>query len=74
MKGKRVVWKTTAIPEDLYKMVESLARSHGYTSVSEFVKDAVRRRLEEIGELVPSQPVIEVSAGGLPSSKEAASS
>jgi len=48
MQGKKVVWKTTAIPSDLYKKVEASARSHGYTSVSEFVKDAVRRLLEEL--------------------------
>jgi len=47
MKGRRIVWKTTAIPSDLYRKVESSARAYGYTSVSEFVKDAVRRLLEE---------------------------
>jgi Arc/MetJ-type ribon-helix-helix transcriptional regulator len=38
------------LPEELYLEVERIvnAGKYGYTSVSEFVKDAVRRRLEEI--------------------------
>ena len=41
------------LPENLYIQVEEIAKTgkHGYTSVSEFVKDAVRRRLEEIVKL-----------------------
>jgi metal-responsive CopG/Arc/MetJ family transcriptional regulator len=41
------------LPEELYLEVERIvdAGEHGYTSISEFVKDAVRRRLEEIAKL-----------------------
>jgi hypothetical protein len=37
----------------LYLEVETIvdAGEHGYASISEFVKDAVRRRLEEIAKL-----------------------
>ncbi len=43
-------YRTIAIPEDLYLKCEEIVKSGvlGYSSVSEFVKDAVRRRLEEI--------------------------
>jgi Arc/MetJ-type ribon-helix-helix transcriptional regulator len=41
------------LPEELYIEVERIvdAGKYGYTSVSEFVKDAVRRRHEEIAKL-----------------------
>ncbi len=43
-------YRTVALPEELYEKVEEIVRRGklGYSSVSEFVKDAVRRRLEEI--------------------------
>ncbi len=46
----RKKYRTVAIPEDLYKKCEEIVKNGilGYSSVSEFVKDAVRRRLEEI--------------------------
>jgi Arc/MetJ-type ribon-helix-helix transcriptional regulator len=41
------------LPEELYLEVERIvkAEKYGYASVSEFVKDSVRRRLEEIAKL-----------------------
>ena len=41
------------LPEELYLEAERIVRTskHGYASVSEFVKDAVRRRLEELAKL-----------------------
>jgi len=46
----RKKYRTVALPEDLYRKCEEVVKSGklGYTSISEFVKDAVRRRLEEI--------------------------
>ena len=43
-------YRTVGIPEELFKECEAVVKSGklGYSSVSEFVKDAVRRRLEEI--------------------------
>jgi len=48
--GRRRGWKTIQLPEDLLKVVDEIV-SHpelGYTSRSEFVKEAVRLRIEEI--------------------------
>jgi metal-responsive CopG/Arc/MetJ family transcriptional regulator len=45
---KRTRWKTTAIPADLYSEIERISREHGYTSIIDFVKDACRRRVEEL--------------------------
>jgi len=38
------------LPEDLYLQCEEIVKSgrHGYSSVSELVKESVRRRLEEL--------------------------
>ena len=43
-------YRTVAIPEDLYEKCEKIVRDGnlGYTSVSEFVKEAIRKRLEEL--------------------------
>jgi len=40
------------LPEDLYLQCEDIVKSgkHGYASVSELVKESVRRRLEELRE------------------------
>jgi Arc/MetJ-type ribon-helix-helix transcriptional regulator len=40
------------LPEDLYLQCEAIVKSekHGYASVSEIVKESVRRRLEELNE------------------------
>lgn len=47
-------WRTVQLPEELLRRVDEIV-SHpefGYTSRSEFIKDAVRRRLEELERLV----------------------
>ncbi len=46
----RKKYRTIALPEELYKECEKVVKSGklGYSSISEFVKDAVRRRLEKI--------------------------
>lgn len=38
------------LPDKLYKQCEEVVNTekYGYSSVSEFVKDAVRRRLDEL--------------------------
>ena len=46
----RKKYRMIGLPEDLYLQCEEIVRSgrHGYSSVSELVKDGVRRRLEEL--------------------------
>ena len=43
-------YRMIGLPEDLYLQCEEIVKSgrHGYSSVSELVKDGVRRRLEEL--------------------------
>ncbi len=43
-------WKTVQLPEELLRRVDALIGhpGFGYTSRSEFIKDAVRRRVEEL--------------------------
>ncbi len=43
-------YKSVSIPEDLYRKIIDVIKDSekGYTSISEFIKDAVRRRLEEL--------------------------
>jgi metal-responsive CopG/Arc/MetJ family transcriptional regulator len=41
-------WRTTAIPEDLYQHIKKVVERHGYTGISDFVKDACRRRIEQL--------------------------
>lgn len=36
------------LPDELGSMVEEVYEGHGYSSKSEFVKDAVRRRVEDV--------------------------
>ena len=45
------------LPEELYLEAERTARTgkQGYASTSEFVKDAVRRKLEELAKLSQDQ-------------------
>jgi Arc/MetJ-type ribon-helix-helix transcriptional regulator len=45
------------LPEELYLKAEEIVKTgkQGYASISEFVKDAVRRRLEELSKLSESQ-------------------
>ncbi|MEM2353742.1 MAG: ribbon-helix-helix domain-containing protein [Desulfurococcaceae archaeon] len=46
-------WASVRIPEELYKLIQRVVNEgkHGYTSVSDFVTDAVRQRLRELGYL-----------------------
>jgi len=43
-------WKTVMLPEDLIKSVDQVisTRGLGYTSRSEFIKESVRLRIQEI--------------------------
>jgi Arc/MetJ-type ribon-helix-helix transcriptional regulator len=43
-------YRSLRIPENLVSKIEDVIenKDQGYTSISEFVKDSVRRRLEEI--------------------------
>jgi len=45
------------LPEELYLKAETVVKTgkYGYSSISEFVKDAVRRRLEELAKLSEDQ-------------------
>ena len=49
--SKRKRYTSVSIPVRLAKIIEEVIESgvYGYTSVGEFVRDAVRRRLEELG-------------------------
>lgn len=46
-------WVTVAIPEELAKVIDEVVQNKvfGYKSRQEFVIDAVRRRLEQLGYL-----------------------
>ena len=41
-------YTTASIPNHLAMRVENILKKAGYQSLAEFVRDAVRRRLEEI--------------------------
>jgi len=47
---KKGNWKTVQLPEDLIKSVDELISTEGmgYTSRSEFIKESVRLRIQEI--------------------------
>jgi len=48
----RVRWKHIAIPLVLYNEIDRVIRHYGrWASVSDFVRDAVRKRLEEVWRL-----------------------
>ena len=44
------VYRHVSLPEDLVKRIEEIIKNekYGYQSIAEFVKDAIRRRLEEL--------------------------
>lgn len=45
-------YKSVTIPEDLYDMIKKIIqerRELGYNNVSEFVRDAIRSKLKELG-------------------------
>jgi metal-responsive CopG/Arc/MetJ family transcriptional regulator len=50
-------WKTIQLPEELLRRVDELVKRPelGYTSRAELVKDAVRRRVEELEALLRSK-------------------
>lgn len=46
-------YKSTALPEDLIERIETVVKANvGYISVIDFIKEAVRMRLDEIKEKV----------------------
>jgi metal-responsive CopG/Arc/MetJ family transcriptional regulator len=49
-KPKRPRWKTIQLPEELLNRVDELIKNSelGYTSRSEFIKESVRLRVEDI--------------------------
>jgi metal-responsive CopG/Arc/MetJ family transcriptional regulator len=47
--SKKSAWKTIALPADMVKRVRRILARAGYRSLAEFVRDACRRRLEELG-------------------------
>jgi hypothetical protein len=53
----RKKYRMIGLPEDLYLQCEILVKqgTHGYTSVSELVKDGTRRRLEELWKILESK-------------------
>ena len=48
-------WKTVQLPEDLLERVDKVVGqgSIGYSSRAEFIKEAVRLRLEEVEKKLP---------------------
>jgi Arc/MetJ-type ribon-helix-helix transcriptional regulator len=53
MSGRKYKYHTVNLPNALAKVVEEVveSRKHGYTSIPDFVKEAVRRYLRELGYL-----------------------
>lgn len=46
-------YKSTALPEDLIERIKTVVKANvGYISVIDFIKEAVRMRLDEIEEKV----------------------
>ncbi len=41
-------WRTVSLPESLLKDVEKIVASGRYSSLSEFIREAVREKLKEI--------------------------
>jgi hypothetical protein len=54
MSERKYKYHTVNLPESLAKKIEELIESgnHGYTSIPDFVKSAVRRYLRDLGYLV----------------------
>ena len=48
-----VKWAKVNIPEELVELIKKVVKEgrYGYTGVSDFVTDAVRKRLRELGYL-----------------------
>jgi Arc/MetJ-type ribon-helix-helix transcriptional regulator len=53
MPERRYKYHTVNLPDSLATLVEEVveSRKHGYTSIPDFVKEAVRRYLRELGYL-----------------------
>jgi len=53
MSERKYKYHTVNLPDSLAKVVEEVVESdkHGYTSIPDFVKEAVRRYLRELGYL-----------------------
>jgi metal-responsive CopG/Arc/MetJ family transcriptional regulator len=49
MPESKVPWKSVSLPEDLIEEIRKCMPS-SYSSIAEFIKDACRRRIEEICE------------------------
>jgi metal-responsive CopG/Arc/MetJ family transcriptional regulator len=54
MSERKYKYHTVNLPESLAKKIEEVieSRNHGYTSIPDFVKSAVRRYLRDLGYLV----------------------
>jgi Arc/MetJ-type ribon-helix-helix transcriptional regulator len=54
MSERKYKYHTVNLPESLAKKIEEVIESgnHGYTSIPDFVKSAVRRYLRDLGYLV----------------------
>lgn len=46
-------WRSISINEDLFKMIAVIKDDTGHNSVSDFIQDAVRRRIEGLLVLYP---------------------
>ena len=53
MSERKYKYHTVNLPDSLAKIVQEVVESgkHGYTSIPDFVKEAVRRYLRELGYL-----------------------
>ena len=51
MSSSKVEWESVKIPKTLAERAGRIAERHGYTSLNEFVRDAVRERLEMLEKL-----------------------
>jgi metal-responsive CopG/Arc/MetJ family transcriptional regulator len=51
MSERKYKYHTVNLPESLAKKIEVGSGNHGYTSIPDFVKTAVRRYLRELGYL-----------------------
>lgn len=41
-------WETVKLPKELIEKIAKIYKDFGYASVPEFIRDAIRRRLEEL--------------------------
>lgn len=44
-------WIQVKIPKELAESLKEELKKHGYVSLSEFIRDAARKRIEEIKEI-----------------------